>query len=416
MEFREFTHAPATMLLRGKDATLQLILPDEAPTIPQVELSYTVLGGEKPQTGKLRMLPVDGYRAGESYTVLAATVPGKVMQGDVLQYSFLAQKGESAAFCVSLQDPVQPELIITETSFWGGPHGFIELKNTTDKTIDLSEYHLIMRRADGLVCRNALANCEGENLIPAGELAAVNFTTTVLTPEEIEADKEAAFTAISTRYPEVAADLADPANRYYYAQLRVPESRDGTPHTESKFAFERGRYGCELFLVPRDGGIEDVVYSITQRHRSDCLDMRVRFASLWQHSITTPREGHIVETMAAPTPGFADARLTVFDYSEHTVPAILPVTPTSRTHLSGGDVAIRFAVIGGGSIGNATVYVREGDRMIAHTAYPNNEGLFEWVVPFSAVAYMADALYYYIEVQGGCYAARLGSAEKPLLT
>ncbi len=416
MEFREFIHAPATVLLRGKDATLQLILPDDVPVIPQVELSYTVSGGEKPQNGKLRMLPVDGYRAGESYTVLAATVPGKAMQGETLQYSFLTEKGESTVFTVSLQDPVQPALVITETAFWATPFLCFELKNMTSSTIDLMDYHVIMRRADGLICRNALANREGENLIPAGELAAVNFSKTILTPEEIEAAKRKAFAKIGTRYPEVAADLADPALRYYFAVLGVPVARDGTPHTESKFVFERGQYGCELFLVPRDGGIDDAIYSVTQRHQSDHLDMRVNCASVWQHSIATPRVGHIVETMAAPTPGFADPRLTVSDYSEHTVPAILPVSPTSRTHLSGGDVAIRFAVIGGGTIGNATVYVREGDRMIAHTAYSNNEGLFEWVVPFSAVAYMADALYYYIEVQGGCYAARLGSEEKPLLT
>ena len=73
MELREYIHAAPTVLFRGKDLTLQLILPDESPALPLVELCYTV-SGKSPREGKARMLPCDGYRAEETYTVFAATV------------------------------------------------------------------------------------------------------------------------------------------------------------------------------------------------------------------------------------------------------------------------------------------------------------------------------------------------------
>ncbi len=415
MGFREFIHAPATVLFCGSDATLQLILPDEAPALPQIELSYTVTGGKTEKTGKLRMLPSDGYRIGESYTVFSATVAGKELQGDTLQYTFLTPDGESAPFTVALKSPEQPALIITETSFWATPYPCIELKNMTDQTIDLADYELLMRRADGLLCRNALADASGENLIPAGGLAAVNLAKAPMSPEEREAAKAEAFVALGTRYPEIAAELADPALLYYFAAIAVPTASDGTPHTESKFEFLRGSYGCELFIVPQGGGVEDAIYTVEQCFTEEHRDMRVRLSALWQYSADTPCRGRIVKPDAVPTPGFRDEALTACNYRDTTVPAILSVSPGSRTFLADGDLSIRFAVIGG-DIRNATVYLRKGESFVAHIAYPNNEGLFEYIVPFSEVAYMQDALYYYIEVQGGLYAARLGSAESPLLT
>ncbi|MBQ9802300.1 MAG: CehA/McbA family metallohydrolase [Clostridia bacterium] len=414
MEFRHFIHAPATVLLRGRDVTLQLIVPDESPMLPQIELSYTVTGGKTPKTGKLRMLPTDGYRAKECYTVLSATVAGKELQGDALQYTFLNGENESAPFTVLLQEPTEPALLITETSFWAAPYPCIELQNTTEQTIDLADYELLMRRADGLLCRNALADARGENLIPAGGLAAVNLSKAPLSPEEREVAKADAFTALSTRYPEIGTELTDPALLYYFAAIAVPVADDGTPHTESKFEFERGSFGCELFIVPRGGSIEDAICTVLHRFTDEHRDVRVRLSTLWQYSADLPRRGYMVKPDAVPTPGYRDTAQTLCNYRETTVPAVLLVSPDTRAQLADGDLAIRFAVIGGGDIGSATVYVREGEGFAAHTAYQNDEGLFEYVLPFAELAYMGEALYYYVEVQGGLYTARLGSAAAPL--
>ena len=131
MEFRNYFHAPATMLLRGKDVTLQLLLPDDVSDLPCIELSYTV-SGKKEHGGRMRMLPTDGYRAEQSYTVFAVTIPSGDLQGDTLQYRFLKGDAESACYTVTLADPaVLPPLIITETSLWPCVHPYIEIQNLT---------------------------------------------------------------------------------------------------------------------------------------------------------------------------------------------------------------------------------------------------------------------------------------------
>ena len=74
MEFRNYFHTPAALLLRGEDITLQLLLSDDDADSEKIELSYAALGNEE-NKARVRMLPVDGYRAEESYTVFSATVP-----------------------------------------------------------------------------------------------------------------------------------------------------------------------------------------------------------------------------------------------------------------------------------------------------------------------------------------------------
>lgn len=415
MEFRNFIHAPASLLLRGKEATLQLLFPDEALDHEKIELSYTVFG-EKEKTGRARMLPCDGYCAGESYTVFAATIPSGELCGDTLQYRFLKGDAESVCYTATLADPaVLPPLMITETSLWPCVHPYIEIQNLSDETIDLASYEMLMRRLDGVLCRNALANAAGENLVPAGGIAAVNFVEAAKLPEDREAARDAVLAALCEKYPALSADLPDAAPLFYFAPIGVPKKADGTQHAEKKFGFERSLYGAELFLVPRGGSVDDAVYTVKHRFDEMHRDVRCRFATLWQYCLQAPREGRIVTPVAVPTPGFRDVKQTVCDPADCTVPAILPVSPAPRVSLADGDVSIRFAAIGGSDVGNATVYVREGEEFLPHVAYQNNEGLFEYTVPFKKVAYMKESLQYYIEVQGGLFAAALGSAQAPLI-
>ena len=415
MEFRNYFHAPATVLLRGKDVTLQLLLSDDESDLPRIELSYTVLG-KKEHRGKVRMLPVDGYRAEQSYTVFAATLAGRELLGDTLQYSFLREDAESVAYTVSLSDPaVLPPLIVTETSFWPCAYPYVELQNLTEQTLDFAEYELLVRRLDGVLCRNALADREGENLIPAGALAVVNLVKETASEQDRETARTAAFATLTERYPQISEELADPSLLFYFATLALPESSQATPCDERKLGFERGKYGAELYIVPRGGGVDDAVYTAIHRFEEEHRDVRCRLSTLWQYSMMTPRHGHLLSPAAIPTPGFLEAGQVRCDLADCTVPAVLPISPGSRAFLENGDVAIRFAVIGGADIGNATVYVQEGNGFSAHTAYQNNDGVLEYVLPFSKVAHMHESLRYYIEVQGGLYAARLGSERAPFV-
>lgn len=416
MEFQSFFHAAPTLLLRGKDVTLQLLLLDEAPDLPHIELFYTVLG-EKEHAAKLRMLPVDGYRGDENYTVFAATLSGSELLGDTLQYRFLREQYESEIYTVSLADPaVLPPLIVTETSLWPCAHPYIELQNLTEQPIDLADYELLMRRLDGVLCRNALADAMGENILPPKGLAAVNLVSDAISPEARETATAAIFAEIAKRAPEILTVLPDVTPLCYFATVGVPKKSDGTPYREQKFGFMRSLFGADLFVVPRGGSIHDAVYTVRHRFDEERREARCRRATLFEYSLQAPREGRIVTPEAMPTPGFLGVRQTALDPADQTVPAILPLSPASRVFLSDGDVAIRFAVIGGVDIGHATVFVKEGDGFSAYTAYQNDEGVFEYIVPFSRASYMRESFSYYIEVQGGLYGAQLGSEKMPLVS
>jgi len=412
MEFRNYIHAPATVLLQGGDAIIQMLLPDEAPHLPLVELSYTVLG-EKAISGCVRMLPVDGYHAEDRYTVFAATVPAKDMVGDAIEYRFRREGEESTVYRVSLcRADVLPPLVVTETSLWPCAHPYFEFKNLTDEPLDLADYELLMRRADGMLCRNALADSKGENIIPAQGLAVVNFVKKL--SEDREALQAEAIGKLVGFFPMMAEELSSPKLLFYFASIGVPKRDDGTPHEESKFAFARSLYGATVYIVPRGGAIEDAVYTVHHRFDDEHHDANCRLATLFRPTLEMPREGQIIDARAVPTPGFLDARETAFDISDCTVPAILPVSPATRVNLADGDLAIRFAVIGGSEIGNATVFVSLGEGFVPHVAYQNHDGLFECVVPFGELAYMTEPLRYYIKVQGGLYGAALGSEQAPL--
>ena len=413
MEFRNYIHAPATVLLRERDVTLQILLADDTPHLPLVELAYKTLG-QRTVEGRVRMLPVDGYRTEDSYTVFAATVPARDMVGDRLEYHFCKEGEESTTYCASLcSADVLPPLVVTEISLWPCVHPYFEFQNLTESELDLADYELLFQRLDGLLCRNALAYVSGENIIPAGGMAAVNLVKKPV--EDLEAQKAAAVEKIIGFFPTVAEGLSDPALLFYYAPLAVPKKDDGTAHAESVFSFARSSYGGTLYIVPRGGSVKDAIYTVHLRFDDERHDVNCRLAAIVDASLESPREGQIIDAHALPTPGFLDVHQTAADVTDTVVPVILPVSPASRVPLSAGDLPIRFAALGGINVGHATVFVSMGGAFSPRIAYQNNEGFFECIIPFREIAFAEEPLRYYIKVQGGLYAAMLGSEAQPLV-
>ena len=411
MELRNYFHAAPTVLFRGHDATLQLILPDEAPSLPLVELCYAVEGKER-REGRLRMLPVDGYRAEESYSVFAATLPGDLLSGDRLEYHFEKEGQGSAVYTVALSCEDLPPLAVTETSLWPCVQPYFELKNLTDDALDLADFEILFRRTDGLLCRNALAYAPGENVIPPSGLAAVQLVKKPL--EDREAHRAMTKEKLTEFFPTIAEGLEDPSLLLYFAPVALPKRDDGTANAESVFAFARSVYGGTLYVVPRGGAVEDAVYAVHHRFDDEHHDVNCRLGTTWQYAAQSPREGRLISARATPTPGFLAEHQTVFDGNDSTVPVILPVSPGPRFALSLGDVSIRFAVIGG-EIGHATVLVSTENGYEERVAYQGNDGLFECVVPFEEIAARTEPLCYYIKVQGAFFDAALGSEEKPFV-
>lgn len=99
------------------------------------------------------------------------------------------------------------------------------------------------------------------------------------------------------------------------------------------------------------------------------------------------------------------------DTADTAVPAILPLAPTGRVHLTNGDLGICFAVAGK-EISTPTVYVKENGVFVPYLAEPNRQGAYAATVPFASLSRM-ERLQYYIEVKGAQYTASLGNADAP---
>ena len=104
-------HAPASFAFRGKSLTVQAFLPDGEYPLAELMLCYTVTasGGKGGKSGRLRMLPVDGFTARDSYSLYRARIPAEALHGGELFYSFLLGGEESETYTVPLCDmPAMP--------------------------------------------------------------------------------------------------------------------------------------------------------------------------------------------------------------------------------------------------------------------------------------------------------------------
>lgn len=411
MEFREFIHAPVRYAFCSKPLTLQVLVPEEG-VFPQIYLVFEATG-KKTVTGKVRMLPIDGYRAEESYTLLSATIEGEMLQGERFSYRFVKEDNESAAFTVPLLSPeLLPSLMITETALYAPPPfvPYFELQSLSDAPIDLFSYDLLMIQTDGTQRRTRLADCEGQNILPAGAMCALFFAKDPVSEENKAQALDAVYAAYEERYPMACADLSEKAPLCLFTTI-APTGENG----ESAVIFNQKGFDAVQYLVPHGQGAEEAVYCVRSVSIPERRDARCRLAAVWQFSADTPREGQLVTPKSYPTPGYIGEWQTKIDWCESVAPAVLPILPRARTYLADGDAYISFAVLGG-TVGNARVFLREKEAYVPYVATLDTNGLYTVRIPFSKVSRLGEALYYYIEVQGGLYTVGLGSAEHPLIS
>ena len=93
-------HAPLTAAFRARALTVYAFLTDHGEALTPLFLKYQAADAEY----QARMLPVDGYRDTESYSLYAVTVPAAHMKGEALCYSFLYKEREGEAYRVPLAE------------------------------------------------------------------------------------------------------------------------------------------------------------------------------------------------------------------------------------------------------------------------------------------------------------------------
>lgn len=93
-------HAPLTAAFRARALTVYAFVTDHGEALTPLFLKYKASDAEY----QARMLPVDGYRDTETYSLYAVTVPAAHMKGEALCYSFLYKEREGEAYRVPLAE------------------------------------------------------------------------------------------------------------------------------------------------------------------------------------------------------------------------------------------------------------------------------------------------------------------------
>lgn len=406
-------HAPAVFADRNRGVFVQVTVQDDAEIFDKIDL---VVDPDGDRT-LFRMLPVDGIVTGESFSLYGVFLPPSALAGaEQLNYRFRRGAEESELFSVPLCDlPELPPLIITETLPWSGACACLELYNTTDKTLDLYDFEMIMDRPDLGVFRNPMADAPGKNLLPPHTPAVFRFlSAAVKNAAAYLPGADAFFAELARLYPATCTDIAERAPLYLECDVTEKSDKTGAYVLLSGCFDQFQRYHPNtLFLVPRGGEKEDAVFRLESNVKEAYHDVSCRKSGVWYPDARHPEQAVLYDSFCAPTPGFPDPAGGYPDAADLTPPAILPVSPVDRAALTGSEMRLVFAVLGERAFYPRVFFKTSTGGYREFRAACNNDGYYEVCIPYRLISRL-HTLEYYIEVRGGLYAARYGSAEAPV--
>lgn len=406
----DLIHAPAAYGFCGQDITVQALVPDNGQEVVELLLCYTC--NEKEYSK--RMLPTDGFTADESYSLYSATVCGAHLTGERFSYRFLQKGIGTGSYEVPLLAlPQLPPFLFTEFA----PElrdeiTYLEICNPGAAAVDLYDYELLLQARGKILGRNPLAHAPHTHVLAAGEAALLRFYTAKLfalygSEEGIDA---AFWSVLANLFPANCEEIAAHPPKCFTV-VTAQKTAQGYEDLPQSFCIYQ-TYAYRLLVVPRGGGADDVLHALDVCTDELCLDVPVSTTAVYGADLRAPQQALRLATKRQGTPATPDVGQVFPNSTDAAVPAILPLQASERILLGAGDLCLRFAVLGGAA-GCPTVWVKQGEEYRAYAATMTNEGVWEVVIPALTLATLGDKLCYYIEVTGGCYTARLGSAAQP---
>ena len=407
----EFFHSVPQFAFRQMPLVLQCVLADEESAFFDLSLCYEVAG----ERISLRMLPHDGFVEEGSYSVYEVTVPAEHVVGERFCYTFELEGGVGECYALPLYDlPALPPFLITEhASEMRWDANYYELCNPTTECVDLFDYEVVLEEKGVLTGRNTLADLAGENLLQGGEVAVLRFLDADRMNRfgSAEEDLVDLLKSLSICFPVQCEDLPAHPPRILFSTLAT-KTEEGWVRTPGTFAIsQNGPH--RLHIVRKGEGIEHSLYRMEVNLDGNSFDVPARLTSLWNLDFRAPDKGYRFATQRPATPGFADEGQAFPFVGDHTVPAVLPLSPKGTLYLSEGDCAIRFATFTKGGC-TPTVFVCTADGVQAYAATMTDEGVWQAVIPYDLLCAQGAELRYYIEARGGMYSASLGSESSPL--
>ncbi len=406
-----FFHSVPQYALCGYPITLQCVLADEESAVVKLMLSYEHEGVEYSR----RMLPTDGFLAKDCYSVYSAQIPAEHVQGKTLCYRFLGEGQDEVRYTVPVEKMGDlPPFLITEhaAEMRNGAH-YCEICNPGTEAVDLYDYELLLVKNGKTVGRNNLCDLPGESLLAGGEVAVLRFLTADRLNRfgDVEHDTEDFFATLVEYFPAHCEDIAEHPPRIIYATL-ASESESGWVQRAGTFEITQND-PHHLHIVKRGSGVEESLLCMALNCDKTSRDVPARTSSLWHLDFRHPNTVYRIATKRPATPGYADEGQVFPNVSDCVVPAILPITPLERVCHASGDLVIRFATFSHED-GNPTVCLLTDGGKRRFTPKRNDDGVWELILPNRLLLTLGASVRYYIEVSGGMYQARLGSAKAPL--
>lgn len=408
-------HSAAPYAFLGKPLSLRLLVLDEDDAVAKINLVYTAEGERR----SLRMLPVDGIRTEETYSVYSATVPAEHLVGDAFLYTFEVAGKKGKEYRIPLLEcPALPPFVFTEHFTWEKHlFAFYEICNPGEEAVDLFDYEVLFENEFGKVTgRNPMANAAGVNLLAGGEVAVFRFVDAerLKALGDAEGETEQFYADVAALFPLTCEKIEERSPRIITSLTATRDEETGAWKQNKGTFQQRTKARHRLHVVRKGEGAENALYTASFNIGGPVRqDIRIYHTTIMHVDFRNPCVGIIDNHRRQATPGFADEMQAFPTVKDTVVPAILPVTPKEKIYLASGDVTVRFAVPGQ-SVSAPTVYVKTGEGYRAYPAMLGVEGLYEATVPSSAVFGEGGKFSYYIEVTGGMYMATAGTAREPL--
>lgn len=313
------------------------------------------------------LLPTDRYeRRGVAYMIYRADIPASALKGDRLVYR-IDIEGELNAklppyICkiISPSDmPKLPNLVITE--IFGRPKGkdhtcFIEYFNPTDKAVDLYNYELLVyaeTKAPGYEAvgepkgRIPLAREEGENVLGAGESAAVwPITLKNYAPEVNALTREDFIREINAAYLYTKEPLDEARVRVLPVDLTEIDAETGErKNLDGICSLPNGHDATTLLVVPRGGDASSAIFTLAYSNCFAEWDTPVLRSSYWTFDPMDPSKGINLSHADLATPGYpAHMQTGKYDLTAP-LPAILPLSPIKEAYHGDYCGTVEFVVL-----------------------------------------------------------------------
>lgn len=402
-------HAPVTFAYREHPLKIQALLRDSGPRVVELYLIYPHNGTKK----RVRMLPVDGFVAEESYSLYEGELPADALANEFVEYTFEMNGVRGAQYRVPLCKRKLPApVIFTELCFRMPKTGaYYEIFNPTERDVDLFDYEILLELNGKLVGRNAFCKEPLEMILRAGECAAVRFLDADYLNEIGDPARDLPFflDTLAQYFPESCEELDEHPPRVI-SVLCATRGANGI-WVQDPHCFVPPKWQPQRYILVRRG-TDTPLYTLAANCGVKYDDVPQHAASFWSVDPMDPTKAIKTATRRVGTPAFVDGAQALPRFDDFSAPAVLPLQKEALSHAADAP-CIRFAVLGE-AYDAPMLFYKDGEAWQSVECALDEKGLWCAALARDFVRREKKEIAYYIECKGAWYKARLGNENNPL--